>query len=1358
MSRRLLVRILAAAGLCATAALILAGCNESSFTVDTPPPAGLTPATACIVNTENDVIVGGPDAKPGCDEVVMETATSNPLVFDEIMIGRGGTLTVVHGDGDQAQAQRAATRDSIPLEPLFRPVREFCVMDGGVLQIGTESQPVSGTKVVLGFRGDRHSSSTNNMCPDFKKGIEVMAGGTLRMYGVKGVPARGGVSWTTLARPAGTQVPGAKVATTGTKTLVLTDDVTKGPDPWGYGDWIVIATTSYNPFESEFVRIDTVTSNPQGGSTVTLLQPLKYYHFGSLPPSPASETCPDPFDPAKTQPAFLCDGADRNWGVDERAAVGLISRNIELFSVVPDVADSLHWGGEITIHPGFKEVSIQGVRLSKFGKDQTGSYPIHFHMVGTVGEAPNPAGQRVLIDADSIDHSYNHCVTIHSTSNLTISNLVCARIVGHIFYQELMRGPVPPPPDDTGGDDPGGNNPAADSDIIFKHNLGIGAMSHSFDIYPATVNGVTLSRQKLIDTYWWAGDYMTNAECKDYFTCNRYDGFNIPDTDNPMQATHGSCYKPSENGTGLWIGGTPPPCKGELKYYLEPASGFWIQNPDTVLVDNAIAGCQGDGVAYWWVPPPGLILVNGKQIDLRLSPLGEVSGDRASACYHAYFAEGETGVISGQLSPIKNGENELALNAPNIITHFDNLTATHTRWRALWLRGTAAWYVVSNGHFADNNRGATLLTSGGVDGNAPGIWQMIRDSVFVGVSENNVGRWGPCPKINMLGPNTGFEFGCIDYSHPPIGTFAHSGELNGKGYPGPDRNSYGYQIYDGPPLIFHNRFVNYNYNTDPNSAASCSKPGNLDPVRCAFSIQLTYADREALGTWETSNSTPYSHYEGDAALGWFPANQNAYPTATTTRELMWVNTNFRHQIFTEHVAIDSTFGDGDKNTAIIDEDGTLSGFGVKLAANAATDAKPVHAFSLNNLPFNSTSNSVDECFSRGAQDQAKQGRDSSLMSPAAMGTLEFASLYPWKPGDPNGNVWPGGTTTHWQEMTFTRTDQVPGQNGPFHPSMTLNSRAGQGYWEPKLSHGYAYAVTVAPATANFIPPDQNTGKAGIYKWIDVGLADVVDPNISAQHPFFILLGIDYASVDESGQVRIPNGNFTIKRGYKAYFGGVFYTGETFPGGKHNDLFDYFTLWPNCHGLDGHRSNAPVPNIPKGNGPGCPAGDSGLPAVMTLSAAASFDGLTDANGKPIIDKYYYNPATGYLWLYIVQEEPNAVGPSPIGSCDKDFDGGTPDPACPDWENGESYYVCPKNGCIIYTIAMNDSNYQPGPSPSWAVLPPQHLPPAPADQNKLVLHGTDTVVERRIKFDKQDVPYHVSTNGPNCQTTEPPIPGP
>ncbi|MGH8128172.1 MAG: hypothetical protein ACRETC_07360, partial [Gammaproteobacteria bacterium] len=578
--------------------LLTAGCNDNGAKVSAP-LAAITPIANCIVDSENDVEIGGPDANPGCQNVEMEPSSTNPSSFDEIRIEDGGILTILGGASSQADTSTVHTRDAIPTVPLETPVREICVGNGGTLQFdqGTADKPITNkNKVILEFLGSRHSANPEQICkqePTFKKGIDVETGGSLLMYGAKGVPSRDGVSWTTLAAPAGSQIQGAKVKSTGTTTLKLTADVTKGLEGWEPGDWIVVATTDYVPFHSEFVQIVSVKSNSGDGSTVTLMQPLKHYHFGS--PAPSTGTCTDRL--GKTEPASFCDGADKNYGVDERAEVGLISRDIELVSDVPEEADSLHWGGEIMIHAGFKKVAIQGVRLSKFGKDQLGSYPIHFHMVGDIAAAPNPGTANALIDADSIDHSYNKCITIHNTANLTIQNNVCARIVGHIFYEEL---------DSTAQAD--------DGNIVFKNNLGLGAMSNSFDIHSVTVGGKQISRDQLIKDYWWTGDYMTNSECATYSTCNNYDGFNIPDTDDWHQPTHGSCTKyghdggfagyqaPNQDSTTAACPPKDPNLK-DFTVYIEPASGFWIQNPNTTLIGNAIGGCQGVGRGVWWVPP-----------------------------------------------------------------------------------------------------------------------------------------------------------------------------------------------------------------------------------------------------------------------------------------------------------------------------------------------------------------------------------------------------------------------------------------------------------------------------------------------------------------------------------------------------------------------------------------------------------------------------------------------------------------------------------------------------------------------------------------------------------------------------------
>ena len=91
-------------------------------------------------------------------------------------------------------------------------------------------------------------------------------------------------------------------------------------------------------------------------------------------------------------------------------------------------------------------------------------------------------------------------------------------------------------------------------------------------------------------------------------------------------------------------------------------------------------------------------------------------------------------------------------------------------------------------------------------------------------------------------------------------------------------------------------------------------------------------------------------------------------------------------------------------------------------------------------------------------------------------------------------------------------------------------------------------------------------------------------------------------------------------------------------------------------------------------------------TTTLDRAARIDELTNADGTPRdFNKYFYDGNTGMLFFYVMQKELNAVGSSPLGSC---TDGAT-DPACPnpnDPVNPESYYSCPAQGCITYTVRL------------------------------------------------------------------------
>lgn len=1167
--------------------LVLADCQV---------PAGAVPLSECLRGSADVTIGAGTD---GCGNVYVDRSYEGPDALGTITIEADGTLTLAD---ETVGAER-----HVALETAGIVVHGTLELGNASCPLGT-TDPSSGASVT--FTGARPCASPEE-CTGRHKGIEVTSGGSLRLFGAKGVEP-GGVSWTHLARPAGpeayTAARGVKapVPAGGSTTLVVDRNVAAGPNPWAVNDWVVVATTSFSPFESEIVQIESVSPRPGGGATITLRQALSYYHFGGE-------------NPGVPGPANFMAGPEKNYGVDERAEVGLLSRNLKLTARTAPDENSRNWGGELRFLRGFREVSIQGVELEKFGKDQLGSYPIHFHMDGDVGDAP-------LVDSNSVHHSYNKCVTVHDTMNLTVTNNVCARVVGHMFYQEI----------------------GTEAGIRFHGNLGVGVMSNNFDVNAPT----DAERQRLLDEYWWRGDHLTNDAMSSSFI--DYDGLRVPNADSQTNPTHGSCWRYGPDGGLAYV--SEVPCAGDA-VYTEPASGFWIIHPGTEMVGNSIAGCQGVGRGFWYVPPQGGGLPN-----LKFEPIGEFKNNRVHGCYAGLYNEPEYSVRSEQLFPHRDG----TIVSPPIIGTFDGITATRNRFRGVWMR--PVWFTVKNARLATNRENATLVSSGGLDGNAPGVWALLSDSVIVGLSENNVDRFGPCPRAGVPVPGAGSFVGCIDRTRAPLDRIMGGDEI-GQGYPEPHWNISGVMIYDGPIRIFDDRFVNFHVN---------------------LAAHLTDEDQKLLHDTRYPNGTEV--YEGDAALGWFQSNQSSYPTATASRGLIFDDVDLRHQIYTEKVNL-GPFKDGDKNTALLDLDGSLTGYIV-----VDEHGEPIHdafAISLNNLMFNASHNSVDECLAEGAQDALLEGRPTSLISPGNLATLEFSALFPL----------PNQVNKHWQDLTFTKSSTEFGT----HPSMTLESRNGLGVWEPKVTSGYGYTVAASASTSPEAEGVAGLNHAsGIPSLITVGLVDAVKPGVSALDPFHVRLGICYASHSASGA---PAGAapFKITRGYKSYGGGNVHQDDPelnrywnklqlrYDGQTCIDLDDLNR--DNVHAETGCPANG-VTAVPAG---GCPAPSvektdrAGLPACVypkeELFPAASIDDLTNADGTPAIDRYYYDAEAGLLFLNVVQDVPNPVGPSPLGDCSG---AAGEDPACPDIARDETYYACPPQGCQIYRIEVTDPSYVPGAS--------------------------------------------------------------
>jgi hypothetical protein len=363
--------------------------------------------------------------------------------------------------------------------------------------------------------------------------------------------------------------------------------------------------------------------------------------------------------------------------------------------------------------------------------------------------------------------------------------------------------------------------------------------------------------------------------------------------------------------------------------------------------------------------------------------------------------------------------------------------------------------------------------------------------------------------------------------------------------------------------------------------------------------------------------------------------------------------------------------------------------------------------------------------------------------------------------------------------------------------MTLvTGRNGQGVWEPKVASGFGYTVTASrifsPPCDKINPSDTcpeglfscvspKAGKcnvrktqAGIPKLVDIGLTDPVKPNVTKDKPFFIRVGICYTSSSGSKHPAAKDGLFTITRGYRSWGGG---------GVEPSDL-QLRQFWNQlinrvpgqiCDGLDAQKPQnlaecpadgvIPVPTegdcpAPSVRGTGANENDCifakspySPDSVEDIGKLRSGVSPTNPDGTPVFDKYYYDPVSGMLFFNVVQEFPNPVASSPLGSCSN----GATDPACPDSASPhfESYYACPAQGCVDYRVVLNDDGYTPGPSDCGDIYKDgKFVLKEPANENKLAHSGAaGAIVKPDPQVSTQNFDHAVASDPPKCVDTMP-----
>lgn len=419
-------------------------------------------------------------------------------------------------------------------------LRSDWIMVHGKLRIGSEAEPFQ-HEATITLTNATPNEDVMNMGD---KLIGVM-GGTLEVHGAKTT------SWTRLT----------STANKGASRLSVQD-----ASGWRVGDEVVVASTDYDSRQAEERKVMAVADEE-----ITLDRPLEYQHFGRLQ-------------------TF----AGRS--VDERAEVARLSRNV---TIRGDAASSVSgFGGQIMAMDMRMEgmtmpavVRIEGAELTRMGqKNILRRYPLHFHMLGA-------GGANSYLKNTSIHETYNRCVTVHGTDNLSLSNNVCHDHLGHGYFFEDGAENDNVLTDNLGltTRDPGNGNrllPSDDSpatfwitnpDNILRGNVAAGSEGNGFWLaFPEHPTGIST------DPNVWPrrtplGEFSGNTAHS-----NQEDGLNVDGGPRPDGKTEATVYAPRQNPADKDSAPVVADFEG-FTAYKNRNHGVWLRGRDHVLSGATLA-------------------------------------------------------------------------------------------------------------------------------------------------------------------------------------------------------------------------------------------------------------------------------------------------------------------------------------------------------------------------------------------------------------------------------------------------------------------------------------------------------------------------------------------------------------------------------------------------------------------------------------------------------------------------------------------------------------------------------------------------------------------------------------------------
>lgn len=718
------------------------------------------------------------------------------------------------------------------------------------------------------------------------KVLAVTYGGRLELFGAKGVAPEHRVDPSqrdaacAVPAPAEQDDPRAWAALSGQSWARLDASVAAGsttltldrPVDWEQGDRVVVTSTDWHPSHNEAL---TVAVPPSGSdTTLTLNAPLQFQHWGEI--YDVTEDIPNP--------------PSDNQQIDTRAAVGLLTRDIRVYSLgetydapFPAAADcgyqgdasgnattppDCYFGGHVIARQGFQTFQAQGVEFAELGQGgRLAHYPVHFHL------AKSTAYTNAFLKDSAVHSSQTRFVTIHGTHDVTVARNVGFVSTGHGYYLE----------------------DGTEIDNLLCHNLA------------ASVRGSLV----------------------EYFLAQ--------DPDSPTYRFSPPILPSVQSGPPYGSDGYMP-------------VAYWTMNTWNELVGNKAVGVGGYGSCFWllgagvsgpsqnmqWsdstTSPAGYAGYN--QAARRQAPLKRFRGNACATSQYALQTTlavdppppassipgtyGYTAVVNpydmtsdllpivaGDYLPVLNGGDACATqrttsgsgsNADSCaLTLIDRFTASFN-WApidfgAIWLR--PQFFAFVNGAVTDQLFGGLTFVSGGAWTQAPaGYFTITKDSLYVGTTQPaasaDAGRAGPLIDLAT----------CVTGACPlPVDGTA----LFTQGFQ-PKRLI---NIYDGPFFAEGNAFTR-------------AQPFECDAAAVAdghpeCGIYMTTVQPQACSWPPPVTPGPTDMCVIDAAVGWKQPNGFYYPPAFAFENTAFDAVTARHNVVDQYATyIQGTVGDPTK--------------------------------------------------------------------------------------------------------------------------------------------------------------------------------------------------------------------------------------------------------------------------------------------------------------------------------------------------------------------------------------------------------------------------------------------------------------